>query len=133
MLQTNYLLRSYDDIASIFLRAGQASGWLTAPEYEELLARVQALQEKCADRHGKHALIFVTSLREDFDMTMIHQRIIQRAQPGDKAVTLPYLRLLEQLYQQFFDAFEGPKIRVVNNEDKTDAVLKEIIDFLLTL
>ena len=66
-------------------------------------------------------------------MEKIYHRVNKRNQPGDAAVSLAYLGLLEELYQEFYDLFNGPKLKVVNAQNRTDMVLKEIVNFLSAL
>ena len=42
--------RSYDDIAEVFLRAGEMTGLLSHTEYEELDMMVSSLKEECLTR-----------------------------------------------------------------------------------
>lgn len=133
------LFRGYEDIESVFLQAGKDSDWLSLREYEDLLEEVRHLTFECERRHGTHGMIFLSNLAEGggvddtvaaADIFRLHQRVLKRMQPGDSAVTFDYLYMLERLYQELFDKFEGPKIKVVNDEGNTMETLSKIRSFL---
>ena len=67
------------------------------------------------------------------DITKLFARVSSRNQPGDSAITMNYLFLLEQLYQKFFDQFDGPKMKIENDIQNTEQNLQKIITFLDSL
>ena len=83
-------------------------------------------------------MVFFSSVKEGTkvkkaDISKLYERVLKRQQPGDSAITPDYLFLLEKLYQRFYDKFEGPKIKVVNNEKDTEQTLRRIVAFLNSL
>ena len=94
---------------------------------------MKSLISDCEERHGEHGMIFISNATHETDIDRLLQRVQKRMQPGDSAITFDYLWDLEQLYQEMFDNFEGPKIKVDNDENNTKATLKKIKTFLNTL
>ena len=76
-------------------------------------------------------MIFISNAGHETDIDRLLQRVQRRMQPGDSAITFDYLWGLEQLYQEMFDNFEGPKIKVDNNEGNTKETLKKIQGLVL--
>ena len=110
---------------------------LNSSEYEKLRSEVKDLVSSCKESHA-HGMIFISSVKKGTevkrsDISKLYERVLKRGQPGDSAVTFDYLFLLEELYQEFFDQFKGPKIKVVNNEEDTEQTLGQIVAFLNSL
>jgi hypothetical protein len=106
------------------------TGRLSSSEYVQLNLEVKSMISDCEERHGEHAMIFISNAGY---IPRLHQRVLKRMQPGDSAVTYDYLLMLERLYQEMFANFEGPKIKVDNDEKNTFETLEKIQSFLNTL
>ena len=91
---------------------------------------MKSLISDCEERHGGHGMIFISNAGHENEIHRLHQRVQKRMQPGDSAITFDYLWMLEQLYQEMFDNFEGPKIKIENDEGNTKETLKKIRSFL---
>ena len=124
------LIRGYEDIEKVFLQAGKQSQWLNSSEYKKLYKEVNSLITDCWERHGEHGMIFISNAERETDINSLHERVLKRMQPGDSAVTYDYLSMLERLYQEMFDNFEGVKIKVVNDDGNTLETLEKIQSFL---
>ena len=77
-------LRGYEDIQKVFLCAGKESRWLSSSEYELLNEEVKSMISDCEERHGSHAMIFISNAD---NIARLHRRIQKRMQPGDGAIT----------------------------------------------
>ena len=122
----------------MFLEAGLKSNWINKSDFNAILKRAQESQEECEARHDIHALIFISALENGSktnprDISKLYSRVASRNQPGDSAINPDYLFLLEELYQDFFKKFEGPKIKLENTLQDTTEIISRIKNFLDTL